>query len=896
MRRRARWLVAWGAIAACADLPPIEAGTCGNRVVEVGEDCDGFPKGQCRPAGTSGECRLSCSAELPCPSGMGCGTDSICRTPDGDFEFAGVLGSAYTIRAAVADFDGDRRDDVVAVESSQVVVHYLDEAARPVGRAALSGYPTIPTAGQLTEDGRADLVLVRDAMAVLRGRADRTLAPTAYSPFVLPPGASTFLSLEALPGDENPGHEMLLAVGNVLLAVSETEPLFQLDFTVDQIAGKVAVGNVWEDPVQSPCDELIVPITGRAQVEVIPSCVRTLAGWDWNSTRIGVPTQRVSLPPVRLPPGSTVEGGVLLHDANLDGHLDLLVGATGMTLGVHVAWGVGDGTFHSDGAAIPPASGDGVFSAEPAFAEGLPLAVGDLDGAPGLDAIFSWGAVLARPGAEPAFAVYNSGEPWSEVAVGDFNANGITDFVAVSPSAGSVEFYNGSGGGRFTRSLIPVQGTPALLSPGDYDGDLLLDLAIREAAPGGEGGDSLSILYGRAWSALAAPVSLGRLGTIDSLVPTQLGATLALDGATDLVVLSDLESAAGGTVALFVGSGDRELQSPFQFALPQSPEASANPLRAVIGRFDADDHEDVAVLLSDSQFGGGVPDPVGGEGIGGGFSSDTRLCLLPSTGDAQLSPQTATYAEALPDTLGASDAILASLDLDDDGRDEVILLAPSWESESERGAIVVLRSHDVDGLYHWQSGDPMRTAEGYRVHSFGGGFVDDVVGGGKGASTAEPSGGDTAAVEGSFLANGHHEVADVDGDGARDLVVLSITDDWETGLPIARVVVFLNRADGTLDVAGRHVIDSPPGMPLVGFTLVEADGDPELEIVLLGEGEARLAEIDLEARAFVGAWTLRDVAGGLGVASGDVNGDGIEDFVVAGWSGTSVFLGRAVLP
>lgn len=896
MRGRARWWIWASALAACADLPPIEAGTCGNRVVEPSEDCDGFPKGQCRPPGASGECRLSCSAELTCPEGMGCGTDGICRTPDGDFAFAGILGGAYTIRTAVADFDGDRRDDVVVVESSQVVVHYLDDAARSVGRATLSGYPTIPIVGQLTEDSRADLVLVRDAMGVFRGRADRTLAPTAYSPFVLPPGASSFVSLEALPGPDNPGHELLLAVGDLLLAVSEDEPLVKLDFGVDQIAGKIVVGNVWEDPQESPCDELIVPLTGRAEVEVIPSCAATLGGWDWNSTRGPLPRLRVTLPPVRLPVGSTIEGGAMLHDANADGHLDLLVGATGATYGVHVAWGVGDGTFHSDGTAIPMAGGDGSFAAEPAFQEALPLAVGDLDGRPGVDAVFTWGAVLGRSGSEAELAVLNSGEAWSEALIGDFNANGSTDFVAVSPSSGSVEFYNGSGDGRFTRSLIPVQGNPAQLAAGDYDGDLLVDLALREASAGGDGGDSLSILFGRAWAAPAAPISLGRLGTIDALVPTELGVTLALDGATDLVVLSDLASEAGGTVALFVGSGDRELQSPFQFALPQSPDATATPLRAAVGRFDADEHGDVAVLLADSRFdGGGVPDPGGGTGIGG-LSSTARLSLLPSTGEAQLSPQTTTYAEALPDTIGSGDALLVPIDLDADGRDEIVLLAPSWESEAERGAIVVLRSHDVDGLYHWQSDEPVRTTEGYRINSFGGGFVDGVASG-RGAkgtdATEEPS---AEPVAGSFFANGHHEIDDVDGDGLEDLVVLSITDDWNTGVPVAKVVVFLGRADGALDVGGRYVFDAPGGLPLVGFTLVEADGDAELEIVLLGEAEARLAELDLEARAFVAAWTLPGVVGGTGVASGDVNGDGVEDFVVAGWSGTSVFLGKAVLP
>ncbi|HKO93329.1 MAG TPA: hypothetical protein VJU61_19375, partial [Polyangiaceae bacterium] len=49
---------------ACAQLPSIPTGECGNGVIEDPEDCDGFPAEngtQCREPGSVGECHLDCT-------------------------------------------------------------------------------------------------------------------------------------------------------------------------------------------------------------------------------------------------------------------------------------------------------------------------------------------------------------------------------------------------------------------------------------------------------------------------------------------------------------------------------------------------------------------------------------------------------------------------------------------------------------------------------------------------------------------------------------------------------------------------------------------------------------------------------------------------------------------
>src|SRR5579883_2961361 len=78
-------------LACCADLPSLDAGVCGNGVIDPGEDCDTYPVGpgtSCRPPGDPvGQCRLDCTpgSGHACPSGWGCGTDAVCREPNGSF-------------------------------------------------------------------------------------------------------------------------------------------------------------------------------------------------------------------------------------------------------------------------------------------------------------------------------------------------------------------------------------------------------------------------------------------------------------------------------------------------------------------------------------------------------------------------------------------------------------------------------------------------------------------------------------------------------------------------------------------------------------------------------------------------------------------------------------------
>jgi hypothetical protein len=104
------------ALAACHDLPPIDRGVCGNRVIEIGEDCDA---GEATPACIA--CRFACStadiiagAPSSCPTGYVCGVDDTCAAPSGYLrpgQATAGMGDADPI--AIGDVDGDLIGDLV---------------------------------------------------------------------------------------------------------------------------------------------------------------------------------------------------------------------------------------------------------------------------------------------------------------------------------------------------------------------------------------------------------------------------------------------------------------------------------------------------------------------------------------------------------------------------------------------------------------------------------------------------------------------------------------------------------------------------------------------------------------------------------------------------------------
>ena len=192
-----------------------EANVCGNRVLEpeVGEDCDGTateygPDARCGPPEDAvTACRLTCDRQDEvdrCPAGWGCGTDGVCRKPNGKLELGPLNGAAR----GLGDLDGDGRNDVVLrgltgdiqvaffTEGRVLADVYVDPARR-----LLRDDPALqPIVARLTEDGIDDLALpiIGDDLSVrvFTGSANRQLGDPFVELVTTPFGSISNLVLE----------------------------------------------------------------------------------------------------------------------------------------------------------------------------------------------------------------------------------------------------------------------------------------------------------------------------------------------------------------------------------------------------------------------------------------------------------------------------------------------------------------------------------------------------------------------------------------------------------------------------------------------------------------------------------------------------------------------------
>jgi hypothetical protein len=105
------------------------AATCGNLVVEPGEDCDGSVG--CGAPGTAAACRFSCAGGVACAHGWVCGQDSVCRQPTGRFRLSAPFGRGDEA-FELADLDGDGVRDVMARGPHTTTLYHND------GHGALS--------------------------------------------------------------------------------------------------------------------------------------------------------------------------------------------------------------------------------------------------------------------------------------------------------------------------------------------------------------------------------------------------------------------------------------------------------------------------------------------------------------------------------------------------------------------------------------------------------------------------------------------------------------------------------------------------------------------------------------------------------------------------------------
>ncbi|MCU0682961.1 MAG: VCBS repeat-containing protein, partial [Polyangiaceae bacterium] len=617
--------------------------------------------------------------------------------------------------------------------------------------------------------------------------------------------------------------------------------------------GGFAVGRFAAPDVGMPCEDIVWAPRELSEVYLLAPCRIEPPLPPSPSPSPSPPSPPVTLPPgvvtvwneegiagrieprrVVLPegarPAAGVERWVFVADVNDDGVSDLAV----MTdRGVAFAFGKADGT--------PP---EAALVAGP---ERVLLAFGDINHDRQPDWVFRDGIVLSELGLPAGVTRELAPAPWSEALVADFNGDGLLDVLAVGPASRSLDYYLSAESGFFNALNVPLEGVASRLAAGDFDGDSVVDVAfaLGEESESGQRSvaDAVFIAFGGKASSPGVPMRVGELRGVRQIAAgSYVFGGSGLDGADDLGLVGALDEGGGALVALLLGNVARQPLSPLLI----TGDPSLRPWAVAAGRFvgaEGGARLGLALLagkLSEvehpysfwlSSPSGGVtrfPPPEGDATVGAGSALPPEIGWAPPHG----SPTNYAKGE-LPQMLVG--------DLNGDGLDEAAALVPQ-----DRGASLVIA----------------RAAKGANGAAV---LVADQL------------------VEGlprSILAG----FADIDGNGAPDLVLLAPADESPN------LTVYWNEGGG-FDLGRSTRVEVPEG-PVRSWAAPSGPAGSRLFAI----NAAGVYAIDAGPGRAPRVEPLRELDGGEAIAAGDVTGDGVLDLVVGDGQSLRLVRGEPVLP
>ncbi len=652
------------AVAACSTTATIADGTCGNYVLDPGEDCD-QPGGNC-----TADCRIACDPAMRgdtcgsaidgtcCPTGFTCGVDDVCHAPGGALSTVGISQPFDAAQFSVADLDGDLVDDVLGVSASAVSAIYGDLLS-PLTNANTQSSPfsTGPIAiGDYTGDQRPDVVIPTAAGLYALETSSGVPRPVAFPALV----ETTAVNARVATLGAARSVDLAFDIGkqNAVLSADGMMPVSlcgQGGIELGTIAGRSLTADT--ESINMLGTPLRVPLETETSAGLVvcvqtPPSLLSVPSYEYMaSASLGGGTRLVPDPVTNMTMPAYGETFFAHLDDDPSPCPDLAIPVVDNTNGNNDPFGGGlDATVVVPGKANAAGLGctlNPVATGSALKVAGVPLAsiaithLGKTVGALVTESgIYDVDVSTATNVTTPVIPATRS---WRYAIVADLDGNGLPDLVTVGAAADvEVILQQPAIGGesQWIQRRITTTGAVSLVTAGDYDGDGVTDLAFAVVDPSDSRSGAIAVSWGGA-DGFADPQISVTLDEFFSMTTAQIpdpsqppgfdhsDDLIVAHGALDAISSSDpIDPADPSQLTFIYGSSTRLLSSPFR--VKQGAVVLGDPgVLAAIGNYGPGGALGVLGVFNVSGAGGDAGGSYGAEQLGpepyGDFTQTTDV-------------------------------------------------------------------------------------------------------------------------------------------------------------------------------------------------------------------------------------------------------------------------------